>query len=149
MRSDSGYDWSRTRFRTPPTRLQTAQKQKSTPSCLELSARIFTQCLERGQEPCVASVEPASRAQPELISRLRIAVALAPVRLFYPANPPSLLFVTSGGGLVSSLPASTGVDGGDRGCRFSCSPPPLLSSLPPFPSLGGGRPPVAHSLTHP
>lgn len=68
------------------------------------------------------------------------------------ANPPSLLVVTSGGrlpSLVSPLPAGTRVHGAGRGRRFSASSPPLLSSLPPFPNLGGGRSPVADSLTHP
>lgn len=81
--------------------------------------------------------------------------ALAPARCrlracdFCGADPPSRYFVTSGGrsaSFVSSLPVGTGVDGTGRGRPFSASPLPLLSSLLPFPSLGGGRSPVADSL---
>ena len=91
------------------------------------------------------------KRSPYVLSGLRAAV-FEPLRSFCRANPPSRRFVTSGGrlaSLVSSLPAGTGVDGTGRGRPFSASPLPLLSSLLPFPSLGGGRSPVADSLTRP
>lgn len=96
-------------------------------------------------------VEASVTRSPYVLSRLRAAV-FAPVCSFCRANPPSRRFVTSGGrlaSLVSSLPAGTGVDGTGRGRRVCASPLPLLSSLLPFPSLGGGRSPVADSLTRP
>lgn len=102
------------------------------------------------QKPCVQAGASVTRP-PFVLSRLRAAV-FAPVCSFCGANPPSRYFVTSGGrsaSFVSSLPAGTGVDATGRGLPFSASPLPLLSSLLPFPSLGGGRSPVADSLTRP
>lgn len=141
---------SSTRFRTWQLCPETPWPLPFWSESSEIRAPTLNQSQKLRQKPCVhagASV----RRPPYVLSRRRAAV-FAPVCSFCGANPPSRYFVTSGGrsaSFVSSLPVGTGVDGTGRGRPFSASPLPLLSSLLPFPSLGGGRSPVADSLTRP
>lgn len=101
--------------------------------------------------------DSVTRAQRAGTSRLRAAVVRSPsLSVFYPASPPPT-------GAVRHFRRTPSVIGFVTSCRYRCgrcgswspvlrfsgSPPPLLSSLPPSPSLGGCGSPVADSQTHP
>lgn len=86
----------------------------------------------------------------------RCCRTLSFIKCLYPASPPPT-------GAVRHFRRTPSVIGFVTSCRYRCgrcgswppvlrfsgSPPPLLSSLPPSPSLGGCRSPVADSQTHP